>query len=108
MGRGLGWVIYTVPGLPEGKIKLSARAIEGENSLEITECFGGGGHRGASSCNVSVKDLESWQITKPEVPAAPEPPAALEEAEAEPRKCDKHHIRLKLDFGCPCCKPSVP
>lgn len=101
--RGLGCVIYTVPGLPEGKIKLSVRGIEGENSLEVTECFGGGGHKGASSCNVDIKALESWSGAK-----VPEATPAAEQAIAEARKCEKHGLRLMLAFGCPCCKPEDP
>lgn len=76
--RGLGCVIYQAPGLPEGKIKLSVRGVEGENSLEITECFGGGGHKGASSCNVDLAALESWRASVAVAPAQAQPDAATE------------------------------
>lgn len=63
--RGFGCVIYNTAGLPEGKIKCSVRAVEDENSLELTEKFGGGGHKGASSCNIDVAALEAWRVARP-------------------------------------------
>jgi len=111
--RGFGCVIYQVNGLPDGKIKLSVRGIEGENSLEITECFGGGGHKGASSCNVDLSALQSWRISTPDVPEVPEKPPVLKDPKDENTsrkrdKCDTHGVCLVLSFGCPCCVPDNP
>lgn len=67
--RGFGCVCYAARGLPEGKVKCSVRAVEGENSLDVTEKFGGGGHKGASSCNVDVAALEKWKTAATHVSA---------------------------------------
>lgn len=107
--RGFGCVIYDVEGLPKGKIKLSVRGLDGENSLEITECFGGGGHKGASSCNVDLSALQSWG-TPPALPDALKKSQDLQDMELPSvcGKCDTHGVSLVRAFGCPCCEPEVP
>lgn len=99
--RGFGCVIYSVDGLPEGKIKLSVRALEGESSLEITEVFGGGGHKGASSCNVDLEVLESWKIADTVATAVDQVDAAV--PEVCPPVCTKG--LLMNAYRCSCCKP---
>lgn len=96
--RGFGCVIYAVEKIPEGHIKFSVRAVEAENSLEITERFGGGGHKGASSCNVELKALDSWRV-----PGVPEAAAAAVVSKATPR-CTKGFL---MDaYRCLCCAPA--
>lgn len=67
--RGLGCVIYPVSSLPEGQVKCSIRAVEGETSLDVTEKFGGGGHKGASSCNIDHSTLERWKAAAAAAPS---------------------------------------
>lgn len=57
----LGIVAYTTPELErKGFIKVSARAVEGGDTLRFTEKFGGGGHQAASSCNVLKFKFDNW------------------------------------------------
>jgi len=58
---GLGVIAYPTPELDgKGYIKVSVRGLEDANTLVLTEKFGGGGHKGASSCNVLKCTFESW------------------------------------------------
>lgn len=58
---GVGLVVYTTADLErKGLLKVSARSVEGEDTLAFTEKFGGGGHRAASSCTVMKFIFESW------------------------------------------------
>ena len=44
------------------QIKCSLRSIgEGEDSTVISEAYGGGGHRNASSFICSLAEFESWR-----------------------------------------------
>jgi len=57
----LGIVAYGTPELErKGYIKVSVRAIEGGDTLTLTEKFGGGGHQAASSCNVLKFKFDNW------------------------------------------------
>lgn len=57
----LGIVAYGTPELErKGYIKVSVRAIEGGDTLKLTEKFGGGGHQAASSCNVLKFKFDNW------------------------------------------------
>lgn len=102
--RGFGCVMYHVPGLPDGKIKLSVRGVDGEDSLEITECFGGGGHKGASSCNIDLSALSSWRTsTTSDAPEVADRGSKELKNRNASRNCDKHGVSFVLAFGCPCC-----
>ena len=43
-----------------GVIKLSLRSLGDEDTTVVTQAFGGGGHRNASSCLVPEAELERW------------------------------------------------
>lgn len=58
---GLGVVAYSTAELErKGYIKVSVRALGGEDTLKLTEKFGGGGHKAASSCNVLKFVFDTW------------------------------------------------
>ena len=44
------------------QIKVSLRSIGDEDTTVVTQAYGGGGHRNASSCVVPVKEFESWRV----------------------------------------------
>lgn len=61
--RGIGAVVYKVPELQSDQLlKISLRSIENEDTIRISEKFGGGGHRNASSFMLKVTDFEKWKI----------------------------------------------
>ena len=62
-GRGaVGAVCYTEPALGEGKIKVSLRSIGDFDTTAISQQYGGGGHKNASSFNVDKAVFESWRV----------------------------------------------
>uniref|UniRef100_A0A7N0SWB1 DHHA1 domain-containing protein n=1 Tax=Kalanchoe fedtschenkoi TaxID=63787 RepID=A0A7N0SWB1_KALFE len=61
--RGIGAVVYKVPELENDEIvKISLRSIENEDTTPISQNFGGGGHRNASSFMSTVADFERWKV----------------------------------------------
>ncbi|CAM8982113.1 unnamed protein product [Rhodiola kirilowii] len=61
--RGIGAVVYKVPELDNDDIvKISLRSIESEDTTLISQNFGGGGHRNASSFMLCAADFELWKL----------------------------------------------
>eukprot|EP00210_Caulerpa_lentillifera_P004194 g4000.t1 len=61
--RGIGIVAYKDSRiLDPSKIKVSFRSVEDEDTTKITEAFGGGGHKNASSCIISTQHFNNWKI----------------------------------------------
>ena len=64
--RGLdpvGVIAYTEPGAGVGVIKVSARSVNNFDTTIFSKAFGGGGHKGASSCIVDEAIFASWKET---------------------------------------------
>lgn len=62
--RGLdpvGVIAYTEPGAGVGVIKVSARSVGDFDTTVFSKAFGGGGHKGASSCIVDDAVFTSWK-----------------------------------------------
>ena len=47
-------------GMDAGVIKISLRSLGDEDTTVVTQAFGGGGHRNASSCLVSEDEFDRW------------------------------------------------
>lgn len=63
--RGIGAIVYRVPELENDEIlKISLRSVDSEDTTPISEEFGGGGHRNASSFMISSADFEQWKVGK--------------------------------------------
>ncbi|KAJ0968853.1 hypothetical protein J5N97_021730 [Dioscorea zingiberensis] len=61
--RGIGAVVYRVPELNNNQIlKISLRSLGSEDTTPISEQYGGGGHRNASSFILSSTKYESWKV----------------------------------------------
>ncbi|CAA7013856.1 unnamed protein product [Microthlaspi erraticum] len=62
--RGVGAVVYRVPELEdETKVKISLRSVgEEEDTTVVSQRFGGGGHRNASSFLLSSVEFEQWKV----------------------------------------------
>ena len=43
------------------QIKVSLRSLGEENTTVVTQAYGGGGHRNASSCVMSLSEFENWK-----------------------------------------------
>lgn len=64
LARGLdacGIIAYTEPGAGSDVIKVSARGVADFDTTLFTKAYGGGGHKGASSCIVSEAVFASWR-----------------------------------------------
>ncbi|PON46597.1 DHHA1 domain protein, partial [Parasponia andersonii] len=60
--RGIGAVAYRVPELENDQLlKISLRSLESEDTTLISEEFGGGGHRNASSFMLSLEKFDKWK-----------------------------------------------
>uniref|UniRef100_A0A1J3FCJ4 DHHA1 domain-containing protein n=1 Tax=Noccaea caerulescens TaxID=107243 RepID=A0A1J3FCJ4_NOCCA len=60
--RGVGAVVYRVPELgDETKVKISLRSVGEEDTTVVSQRFGGGGHRNASSFLLSSIEFEQWK-----------------------------------------------
>lgn len=60
--RGIGIVAYCDSLVKDpSKIKLSFRSLPEEDTTKITEKFGGGGHRNASSCIIPTQVFNRWK-----------------------------------------------
>ncbi|KAL1357017.1 hypothetical protein AAHE18_05G226600 [Arachis hypogaea] len=61
--RGIGAIVYKVPELEnDHKFKISLRSVENEDTTPISQEFGGGGHRNASSFMLSCEEFEQWKV----------------------------------------------
>ncbi|MED6211261.1 hypothetical protein PIB30_071995 [Stylosanthes scabra] len=61
--RGIGAIVYKVPELEnDHKFKISLRSVENEDTTPISQEFGGGGHRNASSFLLSCEEFEKWKV----------------------------------------------
>ncbi|CAJ1952251.1 unnamed protein product [Sphenostylis stenocarpa] len=61
--RGIGAVVYEVPELEnDQRLKISLRSVENEDTIPISQEFGGGGHRNASSFMLTADEFEEWKI----------------------------------------------
>ncbi|CAJ2667200.1 unnamed protein product [Trifolium pratense] len=62
--RGIGAVVYNVPELEnDQKLKISLRSVENEDTTPISQEFGGGGHRNASSFMLKSEEFEQWKVS---------------------------------------------
>ncbi|CAN8288116.1 unnamed protein product [Cochlearia groenlandica] len=60
--RGVGAVVYRVPELgDETKVKISLRSVGEEDTTPVSQRFGGGGHKNASSFLLSSIEFEQWK-----------------------------------------------
>ncbi|XP_058755115.1 uncharacterized protein LOC131628277 [Vicia villosa] len=61
--RGIGAVVYNVPELENNqKLKISLRSLDNEDTTPISQDFGGGGHRNASSFMLKSEEFEQWKV----------------------------------------------
>ncbi|KAH1152375.1 hypothetical protein GYH30_045719 [Glycine max] len=61
--RGIGAVVYNVPELEnDQRLKISLRSVENEDTTPISQEFGGGGHRNASSFMLTADEFEKWKV----------------------------------------------
>jgi nanoRNase/pAp phosphatase (c-di-AMP/oligoRNAs hydrolase) len=60
----IGVVVYREDGMPDADtVKLSLRGAGDEtDTTPVSEAFGGGGHRLASSCIVRREEFEGWAV----------------------------------------------
>lgn len=42
-------------------IKVSLRSTDGFDTSAVSEAFGGGGHAAASSCIITLEELQAWR-----------------------------------------------
>ncbi|KAK7291318.1 hypothetical protein RIF29_06363 [Crotalaria pallida] len=60
--RAIGAVVYKVPELENDQmLKISLRSLGSEDTTPISQEFGGGGHRNASSFMLSSEEFEQWK-----------------------------------------------
>ncbi|XP_021756237.1 uncharacterized protein LOC110721407 [Chenopodium quinoa] len=61
--RGIGAIVYKVPKLGNDQMfKISLRSVKSEDTTPISEKYGGGGHRNASSFLLRLADFEAWKM----------------------------------------------
>ncbi|XP_004299480.1 PREDICTED: uncharacterized protein R106-like [Fragaria vesca subsp. vesca] len=61
--RGIGAVVYKVPELENDELlKISLRSVDSEDTTRISQEFGGGGHRNASSFMLGSAEFEQWKV----------------------------------------------
>ncbi|XP_038687250.1 uncharacterized protein LOC119986671 isoform X2 [Tripterygium wilfordii] len=61
--RGIGAVVYRVPELGNDQLlKVSLRSIGSEDTTLISQEFGGGGHRNASSFLIKYDEFTRWKV----------------------------------------------
>ncbi|KAL2892383.1 hypothetical protein RDABS01_008292 [Bienertia sinuspersici] len=62
--RGIGAIVYKVPESENDQmLKISLRSVKSEDTTPISEKFGGGGHRNASSFMLGLPEFEAWKIS---------------------------------------------
>nr|DAD35886.1 TPA_asm: hypothetical protein HUJ06_006526 [Nelumbo nucifera] len=61
--RGIGAVVYRVPELQNDQLlKISLRSLGSEDTTPISQKYGGGGHRNASSFMLSSDVFDQWKV----------------------------------------------
>ncbi|XP_057532543.1 uncharacterized protein LOC130810482 [Amaranthus tricolor] len=61
--RSIGAIVYKVPELGNDQmLKISLRSVKSEDTTSISQKYGGGGHRNASSFMLSFTEFETWKI----------------------------------------------
>ncbi|CAN6577730.1 hypothetical protein PS2_039251 [Malus domestica] len=61
--RGIGAVVYRVPELENDQmLKISLRSVDTEDTTLISQEFGGGGHRNASSFMLGSAEFKQWKL----------------------------------------------
>ncbi|KAJ6816924.1 uncharacterized protein M6B38_413550 [Iris pallida] len=61
--RGIGAVVYKVPELDnDNMLKISLRSLDSEDTTPISQEYGGGGHRNASSFMLTCNEFERWKV----------------------------------------------
>ncbi|KAL6183346.1 hypothetical protein ACLB2K_044757 [Fragaria x ananassa] len=61
--KGIGAVVYKVPELENDELlKISLRSVDSEDTTRISQEFGGGGHRNASSFMLGSAEFEQWKV----------------------------------------------
>lgn len=61
--RGIGAIVYKVPELNNDQmLKISLRSVDLEDTTSISQEYGGGGHRNASSFLLSSDEFEKWKV----------------------------------------------
>ncbi|KAI3454337.1 hypothetical protein Pfo_011000 [Paulownia fortunei] len=62
--RGIGAVVYRVPELENDLLlKISLRSIDDEDTTPISQEYGGGGHRNASSFMINNAEFQRWKVS---------------------------------------------
>eukprot|EP00891_Asterochloris_glomerata_P005881 jgi/Astpho2/5881/fgenesh1_pm.00080_%23_13_t len=59
--RACGAVVYREPDMAPDMAKVSLRSLGREDTTAVSQAFGGGGHRNASSCIISQADFDRWR-----------------------------------------------
>ncbi|XP_038976532.1 uncharacterized protein LOC103710566 isoform X3 [Phoenix dactylifera] len=69
--RGIGAVVYKVPEIGDDQmLKVSIRSVDAEDTTPISQEYGGGGHRNASSFMLRAVEFETWKVqTEPPIQA---------------------------------------
>ncbi|XP_038976256.1 uncharacterized protein LOC120107153 isoform X3 [Phoenix dactylifera] len=69
--RGIGAVVYKVPEIGDDQmLKVSIRSVDTEDTTPISQEYGGGGHRNASSFMLRAVEFETWKVqTEPPIQA---------------------------------------
>ncbi|XP_020260865.1 uncharacterized protein LOC109837157 isoform X1 [Asparagus officinalis] len=61
--QGIGAVVYKVPEINNDRIlKISLRSLDSEDTTPISQEYGGGGHRTASSFMLDTQEFERWKV----------------------------------------------
>lgn len=61
--RGIGAVVYKVPEINnDNMLKISLRSLDSEDTTSISQEYGGGGHRNASSFMLTCDEFERWKV----------------------------------------------
>ncbi|CAA0818116.1 Unknown protein [Striga hermonthica] len=62
--RGIGAVVYRVPELGNDRLlKISLRSTPDEDTTPISQKYGGGGHKNASSFMLDTEEFEKWKVS---------------------------------------------
>ncbi|XP_073143406.1 uncharacterized protein [Henckelia pumila] len=62
--RGIGAIVYRIPELQNDQLlKISLRSVNDEDTTPISQEYGGGGHRNASSFMLSSAEFQQWKVS---------------------------------------------